>query len=277
MDVQAWLAANWQYALAIAVIGLVLGWLITYSVMNGKNKKYEASISDLNTKMQKSEKELADTRLTANNMKADMSASEVRLNTAQGQIATLQGDFDALKSQKDAVDASLMDRAQELDDLKATYAQLQAESDALKAQFDQLQEEDAAVKANLESSSLDLANAKKELAASAESLANKEVALNEAYLRAVRLQRELMDHQSMLAATQTELGSLRRDVVTLTSMNQDLEGRLQNSRGEVAGELALLTSTMLRMKEDQLNQATHRIDALSAELDAMKAGKVVSR
>lgn len=277
MDVQAWLTANWQYALAIAVIGLVLGWLITYSVMNGKNKKYEASISDLNTKMQKSEKELADTRITANNMKADMSASEVRLNTAQGQIATLQGDFDALKSQKDAVDASLMDRAQELDDLKATYAQLQAESDALKAQFDQLQEEDAAVKANLESSSLDLANAKKELVASAESLSNKEVALNEAYLRAVKLQRELMDHQSMLAATQTELGSLRRDVVTLTSINQDLEGRLQNSRGEVAGELALLTSTMLRMKEDQLNQATHRIDALSAELDAMKAGKVVSR
>ncbi len=277
MDVQAWLTANWQYALAIAVIGLVLGWLITYSVMNGKNKKYEASISDLNTKMQKSEKELADTRLTANNMKADMSASEVRLNTAQGQIATLQGDFDALKSQKDAVDASLMDRAQELDDLKATYAQLQAESDALKAQFDQLQEEDAAVKANLESSSLDLANAKKELVASAKSLSNKEVALNEAYLRAVKLQRELMDHQSMLAATQTELGSLRRDVVTLTSINQDLEGRLQNSRGEVAGELALLTSTMLRMKEDQLNQATHRIDALSAELDAMKAGKVVSR
>lgn len=277
MDVQAWLTANWQYALVIAVIGLVLGWLITYSVMNGKNKKYEASISDLNTKMQKSEKELADTRITANNLKADMSASEVRLNTAQGQIASLQGDFDALKSQKDAVDASLMDRAQELDDLKATYAQLQAESDALKAQFDQLQEEDAAVKANLETSSLDLANAKKELVASAESLSNKEVALNEAYLRAVKLQRELMDHQSMLAATQTELGSLRRDVVTLTSINQDLEGRLQNSRGEVAGELALLTSTMLRMKEDQLNQATHRIDALSAELDAMKAGKVVSR
>ena len=277
MDVQAWLTANWQYALAIAVIGLVLGWLITYSVMNGRSKKYEASIADLNTKMQKSEKALADTRLAADNMKADMSASELRLNTAQGQIASLQGDFDALKSQKDAVDASLMDRAQELDDLKATYDQLQAESDALKVQFDQLQEENAAVKANLESSSLDLANAKKELAASAESLANKEVALNEAYLRAVRLQRELMDHQSMLAATQTELGSLRRDVVSMTSMNQELEGRLQNSRGEVAGELALLTSTMLRMKEDQLNQANHRIDALSAELDAMKAGKVVSR
>ena len=87
MDVQAWLTANWQYALAIAVIGLVLGWLITYSVMNGKNKKYEASISDLNTKMQKNEKELADTRVSANNMKADMSASEVRLNTAQGPVS----------------------------------------------------------------------------------------------------------------------------------------------------------------------------------------------
>lgn len=263
MDVQAWLTANWQPALVIAVIGLVLGWLITYLSMRGRGKEYEASISDLNSKMQKSEKALADTRLTADNMKTDISASEVRLSTAQGQITSLQADLDALKSQKDAVDASLMDRAQELDDLKA--------------QFDQLQEENTAVKANLESSSLDLANAKTELAASAESLANKEVALNEAYLRAVRLQRELMDHQSMLAATQTELSSLRRDVVSMTSINQELEGRLQNSRGEVAGELALLTSTMLRMKEDQLNQANHRIDALSAELDAMKAGKVVSR
>lgn len=277
MDVQAWLTANWQPALVMAVIGLFFGWLITYLIMRGRRKEFEASIADLNTKLQKSDKALADTRLTADNMKAEVSASGVRLNSAQGQIASLQGDLDALKSQKDAVDASLMDRAQELDDLKAAYDQLQAESDALKAQFDQLQEEDAAVKANLETSSLDLANAKTELAASAESLANKEVALNEAYLRAVRLQRELMDHQSMLAATQTELSSLRRDVVTMTSINQDLEGRLQNSRGEVAGELALLTSTMLRMKEDQLNQATHRIDALSAELDAMKAGKVVSR
>jgi chromosome segregation ATPase len=108
-------------------------------------------------------------------------------------------------------------------------------------------------------------------------MANKEVALNEAYLRAVKLQRELMDHQSLLAATQSELAELRRDVASLGSLNSSLEGKLQNARGEVAGELALLTSTMLRMKEESLNQANHRIAALTAELDAMRAGKVSTR
>ena len=38
MDVQAWLTANWQQALVIAVIGLVFGWLITYSIMRGRRK-----------------------------------------------------------------------------------------------------------------------------------------------------------------------------------------------------------------------------------------------
>ena len=110
MDVQAWLTANWQPALVIAVIGLFLGWLITYLIMRGRRKAYEASISDLNTKVQSGEKALADARLTTDNLKAEASASQVRLNTAQSQITALQGDFDALKGQKDAVDASLMDR-----------------------------------------------------------------------------------------------------------------------------------------------------------------------
>ncbi len=82
-----------------------------------------------------------------------------------------------------------------------------------------------------------------------------------------------MDHQSLLAATQSELAELRRDVVSLSSMNSGLENKLQNAHGEVAGELALMTTTMLRMKEDSLTQANHRIAALTAELEAMRAGK----
>lgn len=277
MDIQAWLTANWQYALVVGVIGLFLGWLITYFVMRGRRKEYEATISDLNTKVQSGEKALAEARQSADNVKAEVSASQVRLNTAQGQLAVVQGDLDALRSQKEAVDASLMERASELDELKTAYDQVQLDANALQIQFEDLQVANEALRANLESTSIDLAGAKKELGAAGEALANKEVALNEAYLRAVKLQRELLDNQSVLAATQSELGTLRRDVVSLTSLNQDLEGRLQNSRGEVAGELALLTSTMLRMKEEQLAQANHRIAAMAAEIEAMKAGKVVSR
>lgn len=62
MDVQAWLTANWQPALVVAVIGLVLGWLITYLIMRGRRKEYETTISDLNYKVQSGEKALADAR-----------------------------------------------------------------------------------------------------------------------------------------------------------------------------------------------------------------------
>ena len=86
-----------------------------------------------------------------------------------------------------------------------------------------------------------------------------------------------MEHQSLLVDTQSELAELRRDVTSLSTLNADLDGKLQNARGEVAGELALLTSTMLRMKEESLSQANHRIAALTAELEAMRAGKVSSR
>ena len=152
-----------------------------------------------------------------------------------------------------------------------------AELDALQVEYAQAQHERNVLNANLETTLVDLGQAKKDLATSAKALADKEVALNEAYLRAVTLQRELMEHQSLLAATQSELGQLRRDVVSLTSLNQELESKMHNARGEVAGELALLTATMLRMKEESLNQANRQIASLQAEVDTMKAGKVALR
>ena len=50
----------------------------------------------------------------------------------------------------------------------------------------------------------------------------------------------------------------------------DLESKLHNARGDVAGELAMLTSTMVRMKEDALKQANARIDALTRELETLR-------
>ncbi|HNS01698.1 MAG TPA: hypothetical protein PKM78_04880, partial [Anaerolineae bacterium] len=195
----------------------------------------------------------------------------------QGQIAALQADLDATRSQKDALDASFLERSGELDQQLSLTDQLRSDYASLFAQFEQAQQERDAYRATLETTTQELSATRNDLASSADALANKEVALNEAYLRAVKLQRELMEHQSLLAATQTDLADLRRDVASLSSLNSDLEGKLQNARGEVAGELALLTSTMLRMKEESLNQANHRIAALTAELEAMRAGKVSTR
>jgi chromosome segregation ATPase len=277
MDISTWLSTYWQPLLIGAVIGLILGWLVFYLPMRGRVKRHEAESADLYSKLATSDKAVKEARQQADDAKTDLQAQQVRFNSVQGQVAALQADLEATRSQKDALDASFMERSSQMDQLQGLNEQLRSDYAGLFGQFEQAQQERDAYKASLESTTVDLGAARNDLAVSADALANKEVALNEAYLRAVKLQRELMEHQSLLAATQSELAELRRDVVSLSSLNTEMESKLQNARGDVAGELALLTSTMLRMKEESLNQANHRIAALTAELDAMRAGKVSTR
>lgn len=273
MDISTWLSTYWQPLLIGGVVGLILGWLFFYLPLRGRIKQAEASTADLSSKLASSDKAVKEARKQAEDAQTDLAAQQMRYNTSQGQIAALQADLEATASQRSALDAGLLERSQEIEQVQGLNEQLRADYAGLFAQFEQTQQERDAFKTNLEATGVDLAAAKQALSESADAMANKEVALNEAYLRAVKLQRELMDHQSMLAATQTELAELRRDVVSLSSVNSGLENKLQNARGEVAGELALMTTTMLRMKEEALTQANHRIAALTAELEAMKAGK----
>ncbi|MCA9871123.1 MAG: hypothetical protein H6649_09600 [Caldilineae bacterium] len=277
MDLQTWLALNWQPLLIGGILGLIIGWLVTYFPMRGRSQRAEASIASLNTKVAAAEKATKEAEAKAQDLESDLSVQKSRYNTAQSQIASLQGDLEAVTGQKDAIDASLLERSRELELVKADNAKMLEGQAALQASYDTLAAEDAATRVTLDGVVADLAVAREQEAEALESLANKEVALNEAYLRAVRLQRELMEHQSLLADTQTELAEARRNVTALSGINSDLDNKLQNARGDVAGELALLTSTMLRMKEEALNQANHRIAALTAELEAMRAGKASAR
>ena len=277
MDISTWLSTYWQPLLIGVILGFILGWLVFYLPMRGRVKRHEAESADLYSKLATSDKAVKEARQQADDAKTDLQAQQVRFNSVQGQVAALQADLEATRSQKEALDASFMERSSQMEQLQGLNEQLRSDYAGLFGQFEQAQQERDAYKASLESTTVDLGAARNDLAVSADALANKEVALNEAYLRAVKLQRELMEHQSLLAATQSELAELRRDVVSLSSLNTEMESKLQNARGDVAGELALLTSTMLRMKEESLNQANHRIAALTAELDVMRAGKVSTR
>lgn len=277
MDLQTWLTANWQPLLIGAILGLIVGWLVTYFPMRGRAQRAEANAASLNSKLAAADKASKEAQAKAQDLESDLSVQQSRLNTAQSKITSLQGDLDAVTGQKNAVDAMLLERSTELEQMKTHQLQLLDDEATLQASYDALAAEDAATKLTLDGVLADLAAAKVQQAEAQEALSNKEVALNEAYLRAVRLQRELMEHQSLLADTQTDLAEARRNVAALSGINSDLDNKLQNARGEVAGELALLTSTMLRMKEESLNQANHRIAALTAELEAMRAGKAAAR
>jgi predicted nucleic acid-binding Zn-ribbon protein len=105
----------------------------------------------------------------------------------------------------------------------------------------------------------------------ARALTDKETALDEAYTRAVVLQRDVQAREKMLVSAQAELDTLKADVMALEGQKQDLEDRLHRARGDVAGEMALVTSTMLKMKEDALSQATARNAQLTQELEALRA------
>jgi hypothetical protein len=57
---------------------------------------------------------------------------------------------------------------------------------------------------------------------------------------------------------------------TLTNLKSDLESKLSRARADVAAELALLTSTMIKMKEQALGEANAKITTLTGELNALK-------
>ena len=82
----------------------------------------------------------------------------------------------------------------------------------------------------------------------------------------------LQADQDLLTQSQQELMTLRQQVSSLSSNNSDLETKLHQVRGEVAGELAILSSTMLRLKDEALAEAQGQVAALKAELEAFKAG-----
>ncbi len=206
----------------------------------------------------------------------DLDQARADLSETQERVRSLEQEFTTQRLLAEKVEADVtalsqaQERAGELEQLQALNEQLRSDYAGLLAQFGQTQQERDSYKATLETATRDLGTAQSKLATSTDQLANKEVALNEAYLRAVKLQRELMDHQSMLAATQSELAEQRRDMASLASLTSYAGA---TSRGEIAGELALMTSTMLRMKEEQLRRANEQLQRLQQELDDLRQNK----
>jgi chromosome segregation ATPase len=174
------------------------------------------------------------------------------------QLALLQDQFDKTKAGVVA-DAEVLRSG--LDMRVAQVDSLTTERDSAIAERDQVQAELATVRASGEQAM--------------QSIASKDAALNESYQRVVNLQRVLEDRDANLAAAQAELSSLRAEVAGLNSMKAELEDRLQKVRGDVAGEMAVLTSTMIKLKEEQLATANARITELVHELNAQKASQAV--
>lgn len=282
--IQAWLAAYWQPLLIGLLVGFVLAWLIIGLPARRRSQQYQASAEDFerqlngaNKNLTESRKKEQDLQVSVNNLKSDLAQSG-------SQVAGLTQDLAARDADLSAKNDELAARNGELTDLKFQFATLrnavQQAQEAFTTQLEPLQvraqtlsTENANLKANLEGISGDLAMSRADIETMTQTLANKDTALTEAYARAVRLQRDLGEQQNQVIASQSEVSTLRRQVGTLSTTNRDLDNRLSDARGEVANELAVLTSTMLRAKDEQLAKANATVEGLYAQLNELKSAK----
>lgn len=299
---------SWAPLVVTLVIGFILGWLITGLPPRRKLSRMESQAQDLDAKLNQTNKTLAASQAHEQELQSGLDAANANLAEATAKVTALQkeiaaahqheqelqagldaarADRDQVIAQADALQQTLDAREGELTDLKLqhstlrstaqqSYGTLTSQVESLQAEITRLTDENETLKINLEGTAGDLAKARAEVETVTQSLANKDTALTEAYARAVRLERESSEEQRQLLALQAEVATLRRNIGTLTASNQDMNSRLQNARGEVANELAVLTSTMLRVKDEQLAQANSTIAALQAQMAATAGRSALS-
>jgi chromosome segregation ATPase len=289
----AWITTYWLPLLIALLLGFLLGWLLTGLPAGRKNSAYEAQIADLESRARKSERELADARKQADQFKGSLATSESALNETRGKLTSIEANLQRVGDERSAFEADVVARNMEVADLKMQLALLQdqfdktrsniaADAEALRSGLEVRMSEVSTLSSELDTAVAERDQLRAELetmrgasAQVAQSLASKDAALNESYQRVVNIQRVLEDRDATLAAAQAELTALRTDVTALNAMKAELEDRLQKVRGDVAGEMAVLTSTMVKLKEEQLAAANARIAELVHELNVQKASQAV--
>ena len=285
MNVQ-WITTYWMPLLIAVVVGFILGWLLTGLSPRRKNAEYEAQLADLQSKSRRTERDLSDAKKQADTLKGDVRRSAGVADDLRQQLNAAQEQAKSVAEQKDLFEADLQTRNIEVADAKMQLAMLQDQSDraqnSLAAELEELRVRyEAAVRENsqmreaYDGAQVKVAAVTAEANSAVESSKAREIALNEAYQRAVNLQRLIEDRERALLDTQAELDSAKTMVTALGASKTELEDKLQKARGDVASEMAALTSTMIKMKDDQLTMANVRIAELMNELNATKAGQAV--
>jgi chromosome segregation ATPase len=285
MSVQ-WITTYWMPLLIAVVIGFILGWLLTGLSPRRKNAEYEAQLADLQSKSRRTERDLSDAKKQADTLKSDVSRAASTADDLRQQLSAVQEQLQVAVEQKESIDADLQTRNIELADAKMQLAMLQdqgeraqsasaAELEELRARYEAAVHENSQMREALDVSQVRVSAIAEEATAAVESAKAREIALNEAYQRAVNLQRLVEDRERTLIDTQAELESAKTKVTALTASKTELEDKLQKARGDVASEMAALTSTMIKMKDDSLTAANMRVAELTKLVNELQSKQAV--
>lgn len=285
MSVQ-WITTYWMPLLIAVVIGFILGWLLTGLSPRRKNAEYEAQLADLQSKSRRTERDLSDAKKQADTLKSDVSRAASTADDLRQQLSAVQEQLQAAAEQKESFEADLQTRNIELADAKMQLAMLQdqgdraqsasaAELEDLRARYEAAVHENSQMREALDASQARVSAIADEATTAVESARAREIALNEAYQRAVNLQRLVEDRERTLIDTQAELESAKTMVTALAASKTELEDKLQKARGDVASEMAALTSTMIKMKDDSLTAANMRVAELTKLVNELQSKQAV--
>lgn len=277
-----WITTFWMPLVIALVIGFILGWLLTGLSPRRKNAEYAAQIDDVQAKSRRTERDLVDARKQVDSLKSDIANGQTTADSLRKQLAAAQEQANTLSEQKDGTDADLQSRNIELADAKMQLAMLHDqverlqstasnEIEDLRARYEAAVAENTSMRNALDAAQGQLSKVQADANSTAETAAAREIALNEAYQRAVNLQRVIEDRERLLVETQSELDKVKSHVSALAASKTELEDRLQRARGDVASEMAALTSTMIKMKDDALSSANVRIAELTKQLNELQS------
>ena len=210
-----WLAANWWLLVIIALaIGFFLGWLFLgrparnramtpHTTSRRRNPMQKASKGSSKTPKNPSPPPASENRICrapSAKAQADLTQASAQLTAAQEDVTAREGELAEQKLQLTTLRGSVQ---QAQDAFTNVLEPLQTRAQALATENQNL-------KANLEGISADLAASRANVESLNETLASKDIALTEAYARAVRLQRDVTDQRDQLTTSQSELASLKR-------------------------------------------------------------------
>lgn len=246
----AWLAANWQPLLLSLVIGFILGWLLLGLPPRGRARKLEESNAELEAKVRKQERELGDARKESQTLRGSLTSSEDALNLAKNQLAEAADAKAALEEQLAAANG-------ELDNVKANLASALAEGGTISAALDR--------------TTSDFAQYRRQTDEAIQTVASKDSALQESFNQIHALRQQIDETNATIATLQADLAQSQAEQANLSATKADLEKKLVRAREDVAGELAVFSSTMIKMKDDALNDALARVASLSSQIDALRA------
>lgn len=243
-DLQTVITTYWLYLLGAGLIGLLLGWLLASLGARGRAAQLEQGRLEAISRATALEQEVAGVRAENERLSAALQTAETSLAEAQARIGALQEEL----VRRDEALAALQQ------DLSETRAAAASAREALEASVQALTAEKLTLQTRLDNL-----------------LAERQTDLGEAVERAARLEQELEQRSQALVAAESELSRLQAVLAAATQQKADLETRLHQVRGQVAGEMAMVTAALLKMKDEALGQAQARIAQLQEALDSLQA------